>query len=74
MPCRRHSSASAPITSRPYGVRSAMSQSETFESNIAKPSWCLAVIVMYRMPAAFTSETHSFASKSTGLKKSATFS
>ena len=43
-----------------------MSQSDTFESNIAKPSWCLLVIVMYFIPAAFTSATHAAGSNFTG--------
>ena len=51
-----------------------MSQSDTLESNIAKPSWCLLVIVMYFMPAALASDTHAAGSKSTGLKNAGSFS
>ena len=39
----------------------------TFESNSAKPSWCLDVITMYFMPASFASWTQASASNFTGL-------
>ena len=51
-----------------------MSQSDTFESNIAKPSWCLLVMVMYFIPAALTIATHSAASNWSGLKNAGSFS
>ena len=44
-----------------------MVQSETLESHMAKPSWCLLVIVMYFMPAAFASATQAAGSNSVGL-------
>jgi hypothetical protein len=44
------------------------------ESNIAKPSWCLLVIVMYFMPAALARDTHSAGSNSVGLNRPGSFS
>ena len=41
---------------------------------MAKPSWCLLVIVMYFMPAALAIETHWAASNSVGLKNAGSFS
>jgi hypothetical protein len=38
-----------------------------FESNMAKPSWCLAVMTMYFMPADLASATMSCALKPVGL-------
>ena len=38
-----------------------------FESNIAKPSWCLLVMTMYFMPASFASCTQASALNLTGL-------
>ncbi len=37
-----------------------------FVPHMAKPSWCLLVIVMYFMPAALASETHSAALNAVG--------
>ena len=51
-----------------------MSQLDTLESNIAKPSWCFDVMVMYFIPAAFTIATHSAASNCSGLKNAGSFS
>ena len=44
-----------------------MFQSDCLVANMAKPSWCLLVMVMYFMPAALASATHSAASNSVGL-------
>ena len=44
-----------------------MFQSEAFESNMAKPSWCLEVMTMYFMPASLAVRTHSSALNFTGL-------
>ena len=41
---------------------------------MAKPSWCLAVIVTYFIPASLARRTHSLASKRTGLNWEASFS
>jgi len=38
---------------------------------MAKPSWCLAVMTMYFMPASFAICTHRSASNSVGAKVSA---
>src|SRR6185369_1998533 len=42
--------------------------------HMANPSWCLLVIVMYRMPADFASDTHCAGSYFTGLNRAASFS
>ena len=39
----------------------------TFEPNMANPSWCLAVITMYFIPAFLATATHASASNFTGL-------
>ena len=66
MPCRFASSASSRSGSRLNGVASTMLNALAFESNIAKPSWCLAVITMYFMPAALASDTQACASNRVG--------
>ena len=45
-----------------------------FVANMAKPSWCLLVMVMYFMPAFFAMETHSAASNWAGLNFAGSFS
>ena len=67
MPGLAQASASSFIGSRPKGVASTMLYVLAFESNMAKPSWCLAVMTMYFMPASLASRTHSSASNFTGL-------
>src|SRR5690242_18098553 len=42
-----------------------------FVPHIAKPSWCLLVMVMYLIPAALARDTHSAASNSVGLNRAA---
>ena len=44
-----------------------MSYFDTFESNSAKPSWCLDVMMMYFMPASAAVRTQASASYFTGL-------
>lgn len=44
------------------------------EPYIAKPSWCLDVMVMYFIPAFFATATHSSALNFTGLNCDANFS
>ena len=44
-----------------------MFQSEAFEGNIANPSWCLAVITMYFMPACCARSAQASGSYFTGL-------
>ena len=61
MPCLRHSSASSRSGSRWNGVACDDVEGFAFESNMAKPSWCLAVMTMYFMPADFASATMSCA-------------
>lgn len=41
---------------------------------MAEPSWCMAVIIMWRMPAVLAMGTHSAALNSTGLNREATVS
>ena len=50
MPCRWQAAASSCMGSRWKGVASTMLYLLALELNMAKPSWCLAVITMYFMP------------------------
>ena len=61
------SAASSFSGSRLKGVAATMLNGFAFESNMAKPSWCLAVMTMYFMPAALASATISCALKPVGL-------
>jgi hypothetical protein len=56
------------MMSRPYGV-AITSQSVSFESNRANPSWCLVVTTMYFMPACFAMRTHASGSNFVGLNR-----
>ena len=67
MPCLRHSSASSLRGSRLKGVAATMLKGFALESNMAKPSWCLAVMTMYFMPADLARATMSCALKPVGL-------
>ena len=67
MPYFRQAAASSFSGSRPNGDAFTMFQSEAFESNMAKPSWCFEVMTMYFMPASLAVRTHSSALNLTGL-------
>jgi len=56
------------MMSRPYGV-AITSHSVCFESNSAKPSWCLVVMTMYFIPACLAMRTQASGSNFVGLKR-----
>jgi len=66
MPCFLQASDSSFMMSRLKGVFATL-QSVYFDGNRLKPSWCLVVMVMYFIPAAFAIRTHLSASNFTGL-------
>src|SRR5437588_8775411 len=67
MPCFLQAAASSLSGSRPNGDAFMMFQSEAWESNMANPSWCFEVMMMYFMPACFARRTHSSALYFMGL-------
>ena len=68
MPCLRQAAASSLSGSRWNGVASTILKGLAAVWNIAKPSWCFAVMTMYRMPAFLAASTHFSASYLAGLK------
>ena len=52
-----------------YGVASAMFHVDALEGKSAKPSWCLAVMTTYFMPASLAAAIQATGSYFTGLKR-----
>src|SRR5438128_2679323 len=74
MPCFLHAADSSFMGSRLNGVASWMFQGVTFVGHMQKPSWCLLVMTMYRIPAERATPAHASASNFVGLNWPANFS